>query len=98
MNNWFTIEIKDEECILLECSREAYGDIVVPSGVTRIADNAFKDCTKITSLIIPNSVQRIEKNAFSGCTSLKKIDLPKTSASLIGGKRFIGRLILTAID
>ena len=98
MNNWFRIEKNDEESILVECSKEACGDVVVPDSVTRIAENAFKGCTKINSLTIPNSVQSIGLNAFDGCTSLTTLDLPKASVSLIGGKKFIGRFILTAID
>lgn len=98
MNNWFKIENKDGESILVECSKEAFGDIVVPDGVTQIAEKAFKDCTNIVSLTIPNCVQKIGLNAFDGCESLKQLDLPKASASLIGGKKFIGRIILTAID
>lgn len=98
MNDWFKIESKGEERILVECSTEAYGDVVVPDGVTQIAENAFKDCTKISSLTIPNSVQTIGLNAFDGCTSLTKLDLPKASVSLIGGKKFMGRFILTAIE
>ena len=96
--NWFKIENKGEKSILIECSKGAYGDIVVPDGVTQIAENAFKDCTKISGLTIPNSVQTIGLNAFEGCTSLTKLDLPKASVSLIGGKKFMGRFILTAIE
>lgn len=97
MNDWFIIENKGEERTLVECSKEAYGDVVVPDGVTHIAENAFKGCAKISSLTIPNSVQKIEHNAFEGCGSLKKLDLPKASVSLIGGKKFMGHLILEVI-
>ena len=62
MNDWFKIENKNGESILVECSKEACGDVVVPDSVTRIAENAFK------------------------------------GVSLIGGKKFIGRFILTAIE
>jgi len=98
MNDWFKIEKKDVESILVECSKEAFGNVVVPNGITQIGENAFKDCTKINSLTIPNSIQTIGLNAFEGCKSLTKLDLPKASVSLIGGKKFIGRIILTAID
>ena len=98
MNNWLKIEKNDQESILVKCSKEACGDVVVPDSVTRIAENAFKGCTKINSLTIPNSVQTIGLNAFDGCTSLTTLDLPKASVSLIGGKKFIGRFILTAIE
>jgi hypothetical protein len=87
-----------EESILTECSNEAYGDIVVPDGVTQIAEGAFKGCEKITGITIPNCVQRIGLNAFYGCKSLIILDIPKASISIIGGKKFIGRFILTALD
>ena len=98
MNEWLKIEYKDEECVLVECSHDAFGGILVPRGVTQIAENAFKNCAQITGIIIPNSVQRIGLNAFDGCKSLKKLDLPKASISIIGGKKFIGHFILTALD
>lgn len=97
MNFWFIIENNDEESILVECSQDAYGDVVLPNGITHIAENAFKDCNKITSLTIPNSVQRIGLNAFEGCTSLNELVFPKAYVTMIGGKKFIGSLILTAI-
>lgn len=98
MNDWFKIKKKGKESILVECSTEAYGDVVIPDGVTQIAENAFKDCTKISSLTIPNSVQTIGRNVFDGCSSLITLDLPKASVSVIGGKKFMGRFILTAIE
>ena len=98
MNNWLIIEDKDGERILTRCSKDACDDIEVPYGVTQIARNAFKDCVMITGIIIPNSVQRIGKNAFCGCDSLTMLEMPKASVTIIGGKKFIGRLILTAID
>lgn len=98
MSSWFRIENKNGESILAECAKDACGHIVIPDGVTHIAKGAFKNCNKISSLIVPNSVQRIGLNAFEGCTSLKKLVIPKASVTIIGGKKFIGRLLLTAID
>lgn len=97
-NEWFNIENNGEESILTECSKDACGDIVVPDGVTQISEYAFKGCARISSLTIPNSIQHIGLNAFYGCKALKKLDLPKASISIIGGKKFIGRFILTALD
>ena len=50
--------------------------LMIPDGVTNIADNAFCNCANITSVTIPNSVQRIGERAFSGCSSLTNMVLP----------------------
>lgn len=44
--------------------------------VTDIAENAFKDNIKVTSVVIPGSMKSIGVNAFSGCSSLVEIELP----------------------
>ncbi len=49
--------------------------------VSIIRDNAFENCTSLTSIIIPSSVETIGHGAFSGCSSLKKISLPFVGGS-----------------
>ena len=48
-----------------------YNDIVF--NVTEIDDDAFRDCSGITSITIPNSVTNIGDNAFGVCDSLISI-------------------------
>ena len=43
--------------------------------IYRIGENAFKYCTKLTSVSNLSYVKYIEKNAFAGCTNLKYVDL-----------------------
>ena len=57
-------------------------DIVIPStvyydginyNVTEIDDEAFIDCSDLTSVVIPSSVELILGNPFQGCSSLASI-------------------------
>ncbi len=57
-------------------------DVIIPSifeyngtkyKITKIAQEAFKNNTTLTSVIIPNSVTEIGNGAFSGCTSLETV-------------------------
>ena len=46
--------------------------------VVRIGDNAFIDCTELTSVTIPDSVTDIRWRAFYNCVSLKSVTIPKS--------------------
>jgi len=50
--------------------------------VTNIGDNAFFNCTELTSVTIPDIVICIERWAFSGCTSLTNIIIPNSVISI----------------
>ena len=65
--------------------------------VTCIASNAFKDCTKLTSINIPNSVTVIQIEAFWGCTGLTSITIPNR-VKVIGDTAFSGCNNLTSIE
>ena len=69
---------------------------VVITGGTSIGDEAFKDCTGLTSIMIPNSVTSIGNYAFSGCTGLTSITIPNSVTS-IGSSAFSGCTGLTNI-
>ena len=75
---------------------EIKGDIVIPNGVTKITDSAFRKCTKITSVTIPDSVTSIGSSAFSGCTSLASVTIPNSVTS-IGSSAFSGCTLLTSV-
>ncbi len=45
--------------------------------ITKISDNAFENCGKITSLILPDSLTKIGSNAFYACGNLQIVLLPE---------------------
>lgn len=49
-------------------------NIVIPSGINWIFNDAFSSCTSLTSITIPNSVTNIGDSAFYNCTSLTTIE------------------------
>ena len=75
------------------CDLNASGELVIPSEyngkpVTQIGYEAFKDCTKLTSITVPDSVFEIMSNAFEGCTGLKTVvinDVPYINSEVFLG-------------
>ncbi|MDY5949288.1 MAG: leucine-rich repeat protein, partial [Oscillospiraceae bacterium] len=54
----------------------------LPSGVTSIGSNAFKDNGTVKTVELPNSVSSIFSGAFSNCSSLERIVVPHTVTTI----------------
>ena len=57
-------------------------NIVIPSSVAIIEQNAFEGCSSLTSLVIGSGVDEIDEEAFKDCFSLKEVTIPKNVTSL----------------
>ena len=84
-------------------SSDYSGDVVIPSTVnhkgvtyqvTTIGEDAFYDCTGMTSVWIPTTVKRIEAAAFYYCTALTSVVIPE-SVYYIGDWNFYASEQLT---
>ena len=74
-----------------------YTPIIIPSvytdsnnisyNVVGIDDNAFRDCSGITSIVIPNSITTVGASAFYNCSSITSIIVP-SSVTSIGDNAF----------
>ena len=64
-------------------------DIVIPDGVTEIADRVFLSKTFIKTVIFPTSLKKIGEFAFCGCTGLVNITLNEGLEN-IGDDAFYG--------
>ena len=69
---------------------EYMGKVVIPEEViienktykvTSIGNNAFRECTELTSVTIPNSVTKIGNHAFDLCYALNSITIGNSVAS-----------------
>lgn len=64
-------------------------NVVIPEGVTKIAEGVFRNCTFIKSVTLPDGFKEIGSFAFMGCTSLVEIRLPQNVKTL-GSQAFSG--------
>ena len=71
--------------------------VIIADGVTTIGKDAFKECTKLTSINIPNSVTAIGYMAFYRCEALKSINIPN-GVTIIGYQTFYNCNRLTSIN
>ena len=54
-------------------SNEEITNLVIPEGVTKIADGAFIDVTGITSIVLPSTLVTWENSAFNNCTGVEDV-------------------------
>ena len=64
--------------------------------VTEINNNAFKNCTEMTSITLPNTITRIGEFTFAGCDGLTSFTIP-ASVTTIGDCAFAACKFLTSI-
>ena len=54
-------------------SNEEITNLVIPEGVTKIADGAFIEVTGITSIVLPSTLVTWENSAFNNCTGVEDV-------------------------
>lgn len=64
-------------------------DVSIPSTVTTIGKNAFRESSTLASVSIPNTVTKIDEQAFYGCWRLASVRIP-SSVKSIGANAFYG--------
>lgn len=70
------------EKILLVCPQGKSGSIDLPKDTTKIGNDAFFNCKKVTSITIPESVTEIGRCAFENCEKLNSLTIPDKVTAL----------------
>jgi len=73
----------------LDMNDYALTGVVIPEGVTMIADNAFYNCSELQGVTLPDSLDYIGTWAFSDCGSLRSVRIPE-GVKTIGDGAFSG--------
>ena len=76
--------------------KNGVGTITFDGPVTTIGNNAFYECSTLTSITIPDSVTSIDWSAFEGCSYLTSITIPNSVIS-IGNRAFQSCSSITSI-
>lgn len=73
---------------LLCCPAGLEGEVIVPQGVTEIAESAFSGAEMVTRVVLPEGVRSLGEQVFAFCSALEEISLPQSLES-IGDECFI---------
>ncbi|MDR2844426.1 MAG: leucine-rich repeat domain-containing protein, partial [Candidatus Symbiothrix sp.] len=63
-------------------SRDAIQTVAINDGVTSIGNDAFENCSGLTSVTIPSSVTSIGEGAFYECSRLTSLTIPSSVTSI----------------
>ena len=67
----------------LYCDGELVTNLIIPEGIKKINQNAFRACHDIVSIVIPDSVTEIGYCSFNYCTGIKDIVLGKGIETIV---------------
>ena len=80
-SNWTNGVLYIGNC-LIYAKNTVSGNYSIKDGTKCIADSAFYNCSKLTSVTIPNSVTSIGDSAFRGCSGLTSVEIPNSVTSI----------------
>lgn len=91
-DNWWPVSKHD-----IYLHNELITELIIPDGITIIANGLFYGCNNITSVTLPDSVNSIGDHAFEGCSSLAELKLPN-SLTILGSYAFGACTLLSSLS
>ena len=79
-----------------QAHRKDIKEVILKTGVTSVAANAFYDCPNLEKVSFPSSLEQIGRYAFYRCVSLKEAVIP-SNVSFIGDYTFLGCTALSKL-
>ena len=73
----YVVKYSKDRKRLLKAPKYIKGEYHIRRGTICICDDAFYDCTGLTSVVIPDGVTEIGEEAFRGCTGLTSVVIPE---------------------
>ena len=80
----YSLDNENMQATVYALNTEVSGDCIIENtitfkgqeyAVTTIADNAFENCTGLTSLFIPSNITDIGSSSFYGCTNMQAVTI-----------------------
>lgn len=75
----------DNEIKLQSVTSKPSGSLIIPTGITTLADYIFSSCPDLTSVSIPSSITIISQGAFHSSTNLRAVIFPDSITSIKDG-------------
>lgn len=75
-NDLHGVLFNKEKTELIRTPRAIEGCYSIPESVTSICDNAFSNCSNLTSITIPGNVTSIGSKSFASCDGLTDVVIP----------------------
>ena len=92
----YVVKYSKDRKRLLKAPKYIKGEYHIRRGTICICDDAFYDCTGLTSVVIPDGVTEIGEEAFRGCTGLTSVVIPE-GVTKIEWETFLGCTGLTSL-
>lgn len=80
--------VSSKKTVSFAGSSKSASKVKIPSTVTKIGKNAFKNCTSLKSVTVPKNVTSVGTNAFYNCKKLTTVKFSGTKITKIGKDAF----------